>query len=258
MKAVHSPTEPTLFRPDDILAQRGKSPWLEPLFGDGRNEVVLICDAPGSTTSTASVDPDYNEFWFVLRGEYEWLIGDHAPISAAKGDIVMRPAAVGHTINVVGDEPGLRIAVYGPDGATTNGSDEDITKVSSKTEPPNMLLTPTSSLLANSDDRRFTIIEDDRNTVYLIREYPGTVSKAHWHFDFDEWWFIAGGELVFEVGEGRPKIQAKDGDIVFTPRGFRHQIRTIGDQPSLRMPVTTADNVHIWTDDDTTAPPSRA
>ena len=169
----------------------------------------------------------------------------------------MCPAGTAHTIDVSGSEPGLRIAVYLPDGGTTKGSHNDTQNISQPAEPPNMPFTRTGDLLKNSDQRRFTIIEDDRNTVYLIREYPGTVSNAHWHFDFDEWWAIMGGDLVFEVGEGRPKIHARDGDIVFTPRGFRHQITTIGDQPSLRMPVTTADNVHIWTDDDTAAPPPR-
>ena len=120
-----------------------------------------------------------------------------------------------------------------------------------------MLLTRTGDLLASSDERRFTIIEDEQNTLYLIRERPGDVSNAHWHFDFDEWWVIGGGELLFEVGQGRPKLHAMEGDIVFTPRGFRHQIATIGDQVSLRMPVTNPDNVHIWTDDDTSAPPPR-
>ena len=124
-------------------------------------------------------------------------------------------------------------------------------------QPPNMLITQTEALLASSDQRRFTIIEDDLNTMYLIRERPEDVSNAHWHFDFDEWWVIGGGELLFEVGEGRPELHAREDDIVFTPRGFRHRIATVGDGVSLRMPVTTADNVHIWTDDDRSAPPPR-
>jgi mannose-6-phosphate isomerase-like protein (cupin superfamily) len=216
-----------------------------------------MCDGPGPTTSVASVHPNHNEFWFVMRGEYEWLIGDSPPLRAATGDIVMCPAGTTHTINMTGNGPGVRIAVYDPDGVTTTGSHEEITKDPSRTEPPNMLLTRTGELLQSSDQRRFTIIEDGRNAVYLIREYPGTVSNAHWHFDFDEWWVIMGGKLDFRIGEGRPTIHAERGDVVFTPRGFRHQITTVGDEPSLRMPVTTPDNVHIWTDDDRAAPPPR-
>ena len=65
-----------------------------------------------------------------------------------------------------------------------------------------------------------TLLEDDLNTTCLIRERPGDVSNAHWRFDFDEWWVIGDGEMLFEVGEGRPKLQAiGGGDIVYTPRG---------------------------------------
>lgn len=252
-----SPTEPTLFRPDNVRARLGRGPWRLALFHDGRNEVALVCDAPFSQTEDASFQHESNVFWFVLRGEYEFRIGSFPAFRAAKGDIVSRPPGLAFSTRVVGNEEGLRVAV---------SPSQDIVRLDGRpkrdesldpTQPPNLLLTRTDDLLASSDQRRFTIIEDDLNTLYLIRERPGDVSNAHWHFDFDEWWVIGGGELVFEVGEGRPKLHAKDGDIVFTPRGFRHQIATVGDVVSVRMPVTTADNVHIWTDDDTSAPPPR-
>lgn len=250
-------TEPTLFRPDDILAQREGPPWSKVLFRDGRNEIALMCDTPGIRVNDASVHPDHNEFWVVLRGEYEWLIGDFSPIRAIEGDVVVCPAGIAHTVTAIGDEVGLRVAVYMPDGITEKGRHPIGANEASHETPPNHVFTRIGDLLANSDERRFTIIEDNRNTMFLIREYPGTVSNAHWHFDFDEWWTIIGGELVFEAGDGRPKLHTRTGDLVFMPRGFRHQITTVGEFPSLRMPVTTADNVHIWTDDDTAAPPPR-
>ena len=257
MTSTANPTEPTLFRPEEIRIGRGPGPWRQPLFYDGRNDVALLCDAPEADTDDTPPLSEFNEFWFVLGGEYEFRMGSFSPIRAAKGDIVRRPSGLALSARVVGDEEGLRVAVSpSQDIAQLDGRqkrDESLDPA----QPPNMLVTRTEELLASSDQRRFTIIEDDLNTMYLIRELPGDVSNAHWHFDFDEWWVIGGGELLFEVGEGRPKLHAQDGDIVFTPRGFRHQIATIGDGVSLRMPVTTADNVHIWTDDDSSAPPPR-
>ncbi len=192
-----------------------------------------------------------------MGGEYEYRIEGFPPVCAVKGDVVRRPAGMSLATRVIGDEDGLRVAVSPSQDTVQLDGGQECEEPLFPTQPPNMLLTRTSELLTSSDQRRFTIIEDDLNTMYLIRERPGDVSNAHWHFDFDEWWVIGGGALLFEVGEGRPKLSAREGDIVFTPRGFRHQISTVGDEVSLRMPVTTADNVHIWTDDDTSAPPPR-
>ena len=257
MTSTASPAEPTLFRPEEIRVGRGPGPWRQPLFYDGRNDVALLCDAPGTDTDDNPPLSEFNEFQFVLRGEYEFHIGSFPPVLSAKGDIVRRPSGLALSARVVGDQDGLRAAVSRSQDIVESEGRQMCDESLDPTQPPNMLVTRTRDLLASSDQRRFTIIEDDLNTMYLIRERPGDVSNAHWHFDFDEWWVIGGGELLFEVGEGRPKLHAREGDIVFTPRGFRHQIATLGDGVSLRMPVTTADNVHIWTDDDSSAPPPR-
>lgn len=257
MTSIESPTEPTLFRPDDIHARLGPGPWRLDLFHDGRNDVSLVCDAPYSRASEAPIQIDSGEFWFVLRGEYECSIGGMPAFRAEKGDIVL--CSVGQTgeCHAGGGEDALRVVVSTIRGGTASEELHEADEPAISSEQPNMVLTRTGDLLASSDQRRFTIIEDAVNTVFLIRVPPGDVSQAHWHFDFDEWWVIGGGELVFEVGEGRPNIHAMEGDIVFTPRGFRHQISTVGVGESLRMPVTNPGNVHIWTDDDTSAPPPR-
>ncbi len=258
MSSIVSPTEPTLFRPDDIRARLGPGPWRVDLFHDGRNDVALVCDAPPSKAEEAPLQIDSGEFWFVLNGEYECSIGSQPPFRAEKGDIVMCPAGLKGQCRTIADEGALRVSVSTIGENATSEEHEEHDEPETLTQPAGVLHTRTSDLLASSDQRRFTVIEDAINTVYLIRVPPGDVSKAHWHFDFDEWWVIGGGELVFEVGEGRPSLHASPGDIVFTPRGFRHQITTVGRVESLRLPVTNPGNVHIWTDDDTGAPPPRA
>ena len=80
-------------------------------------------------------------------------------------------------------------------------------------------------------------------------------NNAHWHPDFNEWWTILKGELTWKVGENRPLIEVREGDIVFVPEGMRHHISTVGDETSLRLAVTNTEGVHIYTDDDEAAPP---
>ena len=89
----------------------------------------------------------------------------------------------------------------------------------------------------------------------IIRQSPGTTSRPHWQHDFDEWWYIAQGKLSFAVGEESTKIQAREGDIVFVPRGFRHSITTANSEDSLRLPVTTVEGAHIYMDGDDSATP---
>ena len=101
------------------------------------------------------------------------------------------------------------------------------------------------------------IIADDRNRGNLICHAPGMSNNAHWHPDFDEWWAILKGELTWDVGSKRPLIHAREGDVVFVPKGMRHHISTVGTGISWRLAVTTPDALHIYTDDDESAPPPR-
>ena len=228
------------------------------MFEDGRNIVALISDTPSQPMFPPGIGihPEYNDIWIVLQGEYEWLIGDYPAISASKGDIVFCTAGTSHSIRAV-SEPATRLAIYKGPRITEKGNHRTgRDKLPTQNKPPNLLITKHADILNLSKlQRKHTIISDERNNVFLISEQPGTVSKAHWHFDFDEWWYIPMGKLDFEVGKNRPSLNALADDIVFLPRGFRHQITTIGDKPSLRMPVTNLEGGHIWTDDDANSQP---
>ena len=54
---------------------------------------------------------------------------------------------------------------------------------------------------------------------------PYTGIPLHVHHDQDEWWYIAEGEYVIQVGDR--KIHAKAGDFVFGPRGVPHSPRRL-------------------------------
>ena len=251
-------TEPQLIRTRDVIEARGDPPWSERLLEDGRNTVELTCSAPGEA-GRSHVHPDHNEWWIVVTGQYVSEIGDHGPTIAQTGDIVFCPAGVPHSATATGDNPAARLTVAKLDGLQAEGGpDGRSAPPAYPTEPPNMLHTRLTEIVAGSGEPpwKHTLVADDRNAAFLICQAPGMANRAHWHYDFDEWWMVLGGELTWEIGS-RPAIHAAEGDIVYSPRGFRHSIKTVGTRPSLRLPVTPPDNPHVWTDEDVAAPPPR-
>ena len=107
-------TEPRHISIAEVVARHGEPPWAEALFTDGRNNVVLICNAPGQEND-AHAHPDFNEWWVVLQGELIWEIGDYAPLRANKGDVVMAPKGRRHGIRTVGSENSLRLGITHPE-----------------------------------------------------------------------------------------------------------------------------------------------
>ena len=251
-------TEPMHIRIADVVARHDDPPWAEKLLSDGRNDAVLICNAPGQV-SEAHIHPDFVEWWVVLAGEMIWEIGDYPPIRARKGDVVMAPKRRRHRIRTVGAENSLRLGITHPDGNhDTKGPRSNIIKpFPAQDGPPNMLHTTLDRMLEQFGPPPWatSILLDDRNSANLICHGPGMTNNAHWHPDFNEWWTILGGELTWNVGEGRLLIHASEGDIVFVPEGMRHHISSVGDGISFRLAVTTPEQPHIYTDDDDSAPP---
>ena len=106
-------TEPLHISIADVVARHGEPPWAEKLLSDGRNDAVLICNAPGQQND-AHIHPDFVEWWIVLAGELIWEIGDYPPIRATKGDVVMAPRRQRHAIRTVGTENSLRLGITSP------------------------------------------------------------------------------------------------------------------------------------------------
>lgn len=58
------------------------------------------------------------------------------------------------------------------------------------------------------------LVHNDRLTATFIYQVPGTKNDHHYHIH-DEWWYVAEGELAWEM-EGQPEpIYVKAGDFVF-------------------------------------------
>ena len=251
-------TEPQLIRISEVVARHGEPPWSEWLFNDGRNDVVLTCDAPG-LENDPHLHPDFNENWIVFQGELIWEIGDYPQVRARAGDMVICPRGLRHSIKTVGTEPSLRLAISKPgSNHDSKGERSNILKPApDQSEPPNLLVSRREAMLESFGEPPWStkLLADDRNIATLIAHGPGMSNNAHWHPDFNEWWTILKGDLTWKVGENRPLIEVTEGDIVFVPEGMRHHISTVGDQTSVRLAVTNAEGVHVYTDDDASAPP---
>ena len=91
------------------------------------------------------------------------------------------------------------------------------------------------------------IVNTESNSMCLISQMPGEGNRAHYHSDWNEWWFILDGEWEWNV-EGEKKI-VKKGDFVFMPKNTVHKITAAGTGPAVRMAVSRADVAHIYTEE---------
>jgi len=88
------------------------------------------------------------------------------------------------------------------------------------------------------------LIQNEQVAANLICRAPGDTSRRHYHPEHDEFWVVMGGELVWEI-EGEEPIHARVGDIVRVPKGRAHNIRTVGNGPSLRLAIVVPDVPHV-------------
>lgn len=88
------------------------------------------------------------------------------------------------------------------------------------------------------------VVLTDEVVATLICMPPGNSSRRHYHPDNDEFWIVMGGELVWEV-EGSEPMSARTGDVMCVPKGKAHNIRTVGDGPSLRLAIGIPDIPHV-------------
>ena len=156
---------------------------------------------------------------------------------------------------------GLRVAVskHGSNHDVKGDRASELKPFPDQELPPNLLHTDLARVQAHygQPDWFQDIVSSDLNRAVLICHGPGMTNEAHWHPAFDEWWPVLKGEVTWEVGSNRPPIHAREGDVVFVPKGMRHLITTVGAGASLRLAVMAPEAVHVYTDDDESAPPPR-
>jgi quercetin dioxygenase-like cupin family protein/mRNA-degrading endonuclease toxin of MazEF toxin-antitoxin module len=94
----------------DLIKKYGKeNSWSHTLVDTESNSATLICQLPNEG-NRRHYHPDWNEWWFIIDGTWQWNIKDEIKI-INKGDLVFMPKGVKHKITAIGDKCAIRIAV---------------------------------------------------------------------------------------------------------------------------------------------------
>jgi len=110
----------------DIRASLDKTKsWSHRVVNTENNSATLIHQQPGEG-NRRHYHPDWNEWWYIIDGEWEWEVDGVAKI-VKKGDVVFIPKGTVHKITATGNKPAIRLAVSRedvahiyPDGDHTN------------------------------------------------------------------------------------------------------------------------------------------
>lgn len=95
---------------EDLIMRYGtKTSWSHTLVNSDSNSATLICQLPGEGNRKHH-HPDWNEWWYIIDGEWEWLI-ETKTILIKKGDIVFIEKNKKHKITAIGTKAAIRIAV---------------------------------------------------------------------------------------------------------------------------------------------------
>ncbi len=98
----------------EIEKKMGNAPWAVRVAYNERFGGVLIAQQPGCG-NRLHYHPDADEFWFIIKGEWEWFIEGEGVRKARKNDIVLARKNKKHRMKVIGKETGIRLAITKPD-----------------------------------------------------------------------------------------------------------------------------------------------
>ena len=93
------------------------------------------------------------------------------------------------------------------------------------------------------------IVYNESVSGVLIHQHPGKGNRTHYHETHDEWWVVLKGRIKWWI-EGHGTLIASPGDIVFAPRMRMHKIRTVGEEPSIRLAISPPDIPHCHPTED--------
>ena len=97
--------------------------------------------------------------------------------------------------------------------------------------------------LLNEDSWAKRLIYNKNFSAHLICQKPGETNRTHFHENDDEMWVVLNGKIKWWIEEAGI-IYAEIGDVIFVPQGRQHKIKTIGNENSLRLAISSPDIPH--------------
>jgi len=234
-----------IWRIADILAKHaGQKTWTEDVIETERYSAKWISMAPGEKTR-AQFYGDDRTVWIVWGGKIRFAIKGQEPFVATKGFLVQVPLRVPYSMEVVGDEPGLRLEItrggalpsYPLDsgGMPRPIAGQHYEKISYPTKPVaggmdsytdknQPYLDFMKDYVQGDPDgkkgRLHLFVGDADNQAAIIRgpgvAIPPDTNLGHFHVANDEFWFIPEGKIAYQI-EGIGLILAGPGDLVLVP-----------------------------------------
>lgn len=234
-----------IWRIADILAKHaGQKNWTEDVIETERYSAKWISMAPGEKTRTQFYGDD-RTVWIVWGGKIRFTIKGQQPFVASKGFLVQVPLRVPYAMEVVGDEPGLRLEITRggalPSYPLDSGAmpkpiaGQHYEKISYPAKPVGGGMDAYTDknqpyldfmkdyVQADPDvkkGRLHMFVTDADNQAAIIRgpgvAIPPDTNLGHFHVANDEFWFIPEGKIAYQI-EGIGLIVAGPGDLVLVP-----------------------------------------
>jgi mannose-6-phosphate isomerase-like protein (cupin superfamily) len=272
-----APMKPLVHLADLKQKHKGEVNWTELVVYDKNNRAEVTSAAPGSKLPR-QLHSDAPEYWVVLEGRIRFEVedppGKFQTFEAGKGDLVLAPERHLFSLEVVGSEPAIRLAVTLPDTSTIYETRPQHAEKGTEYIPVTLFTGDNPDDVPNDGkpDRLFFNIDE------LQKEHPGHRSSSgsskgswsdlavrknrahaniicgyaadvkhiagdlgHYHTDFAEIWTIMRGQQSFSI-EGIKPFVASEGDIVYAPAKRWHLIEAAGEGISCRLAMTPYPN----------------
>lgn len=95
---------------EEIIVRNGsEKSWSYTLINSPSNSATLIAQMPGEG-NRMHFHPDWDEWWYIVEGEWEWVIGSDSR-TVRQGDVIFIERNRKHMVTAIGDKMAIRLAV---------------------------------------------------------------------------------------------------------------------------------------------------
>jgi mannose-6-phosphate isomerase-like protein (cupin superfamily) len=91
----------------------------------------------------------------------------------------------------------------------------------------------------------YPVVYNDTDQVCFIQQQPGEGCRNHYHATKAEFWVVFQGAFEWRLGDGSI-VEAKEGEIVYLPKGTVHTIICTSLNPGVRLACGARDMEHIY------------
>lgn len=255
-----APNRPVWHIADILAAHRGQANWVQPVVRDQWFAVDYVSMGPGKTVPT-SFQAD-TLIWFVVKsGQIRFTVAGQDPFVATKDFIVQIPARTPYSMETVGGEPSIRLAVRTADAATVYPIAENpvppppplgFEAVKVKFTAPGSAAKSQIKTMLDFDEEMVNkpapargggggnnfFVRDAHGFAVPIRSAPASVAAddiGHFHTGVAEFWYVLEGDMDVRIEGQKDLVHGHYGDLIYAPVGRYHRTIMTGPPMSTRL-----------------------